>query len=387
MARQTPTTSVPQDVIDALTASSKIQAKLKYSPEIAALGLLLSQAFGSYRSSKAQALAGANIMANAARQQRSQLGPEFRAINESGQQAGAPPLGPAGKLAAAQQGGTYKSAYTMFSKDALDAIAGGQYQVGQAQKARDQQIQQINQQLLNLHGQAGDFAAAQYAAGLTDYEKQVQAQNLAQMKIDASAQQGHLDRLARARQGTLDRKSRAELQAARLAAGGGSGKGGGKVAPGGWLKGADQSDAQTAIVDTIQQIKRYSRDWRMNRADVAKKLREGINAGYIYPNDPRYPNDTVDQATGQLYMPNGKPRTIPRKVASGATVEELVKATKVAVPKIDPVKAVYVFAALDRLRYGGYRPSTIKMLHEAGIKVGPYSMPPDTQPTVGYGMT
>jgi hypothetical protein len=369
----------------AITAQAQAITKAKYGPEIDALGTLLTQAMNTYTESKGQALAGGNIIARAAAAQSKNLAPQFAAIEASANQPGGAPLGPAGQQAQTEAGATRETLMKMFGADQVNAQAGAQYQVGRAAKTRDQQVGQIQQQLSQLQGQAGDYAASQIDSMLT-----------ASQKAAYDAEQARLGRIHDTNVQKLKNTSATNVanigatSREKVAASKGKGSGSGSVkSP--FLAPTSQSAAQSGIDNTIQTINKL-RGEGVTARTAAGYLLKGRDAYSQYP--PTYTNPEngqtlkVDQQTGQVLNPDGTPFRQRRKSVSGSTLYgPPVTLKQVTLPAIPQAAVpIYVWAALDRILYSGaYSHSTAVKLHNAGIKVLDHPVVPDKDIT-GKGL-
>lgn len=143
-------------------------------------------------------------------------------------------------------------------------------------------------------------------------------------------------------------------------------KGGAKDKPSGksgMLAPKSNMDALAGIDRAEAQLRR-----RINQGsspeEAAKLLREGRDPVEGYPSRYTVNGKTykVDPQTGTV-LDGNKPLVYP-----GST--RIVKVDKAKLPAVSALSPLAVRAALDRIQYGGrYRKSTLKALHDAGIKV------------------
>jgi len=375
-------------------AQAQAETQVKYGPQLAALGQLLVQAMQNYSSQRAQALAGANIMAQAARHQGDVLIPALTKM-----QAGLP-QGAAGSSTefARQELGLLPGLAAKYATDnERVALAGGQYQVGQALKQRNQSLQNIGQQITDIKGQAGANTAAVIGQLLGAQADRILKARTVKEQITAADLRNQASITASGERTQAEIQARKDLEAWKLAHGvtGPKSKGGSGSGPGGiqWLSADQQATAQRTITHTMNQINQVARQRGVTRGEAAQMLRDGVPAKPVYI-DPEDPNGTryVDQATGIVYQDyahfvHGQPMMVNtgQQNAQGQPKLQVRRGVQRTFPAIAAVDPVYTYAALDRLRDTGYSPQTVKAMHEAGIKVMGHTMPPKTRPTVGHG--
>lgn len=131
----------------------------------------------------------------------------------------------------------------------------------------------------------------------------------------------------------------------------------------GMLPPKSNSDALAGIDKAEAQLRR-----RINQGstpeEAAKLLREGRDPVEGYPSRYTVNGKTykVDPQTGTV-LDGNKPLVYP-----GST--RIVQVDKAKLPAVSALSPLAVRAALDRIQYGGrYRKSTLKALHDAGIKI------------------
>jgi hypothetical protein len=123
------------------------------------------------------------------------------------------------------------------------------------------------------------------------------------------------------------------------------------------------SDALAGIDKAEAQLRKQIRLGR-SPEESARLLREGRDAVEGYPS--RYTVNgksyKVDPQTGTV-LDGNKPLVYP-----GTT--RIVKVDKAKLPALSALNPLYVRAALDRVAYHGrYRKSTLKALHDAGVRI------------------
>jgi hypothetical protein len=236
------------------------------------------------------------------------------------------------------------------------AAAGRAFAVGKLASDAGDQASKIRQQLSGISGDQGAFVAQR----LSELLKEEADQNF------------------KAGQDAKARKN------ARIVAGvdaqGHVIPGGSKDKPGkgksSMLPPKSNSDALAGIDKAEAQLRKQIRLGR-SPEESARLLREGRDAVEGYPS--RYTVNgksyKVDPQTGTV-LDGNKPLVYP-----GTT--RIVKVDKAKLPALSALNPLYVRAALDRVAYHGrYRKSTLKALHDAGVRIPARARTPVSQGAV-----
>jgi hypothetical protein len=343
---------------------ARTEGKVRYGPQ----QRLLKQMLADVRSQFGAGLAGEEsayrALVDSARQGR----PELQHIYSDAAGVAAGALTPAAGAPDLNAMGLGAGAAPFLGAASRDASA--------TRMRLSQQLQASQAELVQREQQAA--AGRAFAVGKLADDTAQQATKIRQQQSGLSSDEGAFvaQRLSELLKETSDRNFKASEDAknrhnARLTAGvdaqGHVIPGGAKDKPGkgesGMLKPKSNSDALMGIDKAEAQLRR-----RINQGsspeEAAKLLREGRDAVEGYPS--RYTVNgksyRVDPQTGTVIDGN-KPLVYP-----GST--RIVKVDKAKLPAVSAMSPLAIRAALDRITYHGrYRKSTLKALHDAGIKV------------------